>query len=238
MKPWLKIALAAFLGFGGGFGVGFWFHKKLNDVEFEEVSEEEMNKIEGQLQEKEASTEKEYGSDDQLPTDKDELRFHLQGKKSYIQADREAKEAYSKIWETVKDYSSEENANELPTENMEEGFDEGFIQEALEEDKEDTNQPKPPYPISLIDFYNERNEYDKITIDWYEPKVFVDEREEIIADITSYVGSIDLDDLFNRTGDDEDPDIRFVRNEGYSTDYEIIRHHKTWPEMVGMGGSE
>lgn len=237
MKPWVKILLGVVIGFGGGFAAGFYTHKKLNDVQFEEVDEIEMAAIEKKVQEKEAAKPL---TDEDLSGDPDKLRLQLQGKKSFLEADREAKEKYSEIWNTVKGYSNEENANEIPVvENMEEGFDENFIQEAMDEEQEtDISKVKPPYPIDLAMFYNERNEYDKITIDWYEPNTFMDEREEPIADIRSYIGEINIQDLFRETDANDDPDIRFVRNEEYNTDYEIVRHHRTWEETTGTGGSE
>jgi len=238
MKLWIKIALTALASFGGGFAAGFFCHKKMNDFVFEETTKEEMQQIEESLKEKEGPKEKEYPPDDTLSTDPDKLRLQLQGKKSYIQADREAKEKYAQIWGTVKNYSSEENANDIPVEDVnEDEIDEDFIKEALEEENSE-NDFKSPYPIDLAAYYNERNDYDKITIDWYEPNTFVDEREEIIADIKTYTGDINLKELFKDSSYDEDPDVRFVRNEGYSTDYEIIKHHRTWEETTGMGGSE
>ena len=46
MRPWIKILIGVVIGFGAGFGSGFFFHKKLNDVKFEEITEEEMAAIE------------------------------------------------------------------------------------------------------------------------------------------------------------------------------------------------
>ena len=61
-----------------------------------------------------------------------------------------------------------------------------------------------------------------------------DEREEIIGDITSYVG-LNAGNLFKDNGPQDDPDIRFVRNEKYGSDYEIIRHHRSYKETMGEG---
>ena len=234
MKPWVKVLLGVFGGFAGGFVAGFFTHKKMNDVEFEEVDEIEMSQLEKKVQAEEQSKPvPNVLKDEDLATDPDALRKQLQGKKSYIEADREAKERYSDIWKTVKGYSDDKNANEMPVvEDMDDGIDQDFINEALDEEEEDLGKVKPPYPIDLPTFYNERNDYDKITIMWYEPNTFLDEKEEIIADIS-------IHDLFKDTEANEDPDIRFVRNEEYSTDYEIVRRHKSWTEEVGeTGGSE
>ena len=240
MKTKLLMTLGLLVAFAGGFASGFIFHKKISDVEFEEVSMEEMNRIEKGLQEKEAPkdrTEKvieKYPSVQDLPEDPDKMRIALQGKTSYLKADEEAKTAYAKIWSTVKGYSDEDNANDMPVESIEEGFDENFL-EMLEEEEVSPGQTEPPHQIDLAAFYNERSEYDKITIDWYEPDdTYLDEKEEVIGDIRTYVGDLDIPKIFREINPDtDDPDVCFIRNEQYGTDYEIIRHHISYHETVG-----
>ena len=241
MKTGLKIFLGVIIGFAGGFASGYFFHKKLNDVEFEEVSKEEMALLEQKAIEKEKTEEPiskaNVNNVQDLPEDPDKMRMALQGKKSYVEADNEAKERYAKIWNAVKDYSNEENANDMPVESVEEGFDEEFL-EMLEEEEVTPGQVEPPHQIGLAEFYNERNEYDKITIDWFEEDdTFIDEKEEVIADIHSYIGNLDIKALFERLDPEtDDPDICFVRNEQYGTDYEIIRRHGRYLDT--MGGEE
>lgn len=258
MNIWFKVGLGALVGFAGGVATGYFIHKKINDVEFEEISTEEMALLEKQAEGQQRTEPKEPVSEavmsskarvesvQDLPSDQDKMRLALQGKTSYLKADQEAKERYAKIWGTVHDYSDEDNANELPVplgEDTEETdpdneFDEGFLKDISQEidDGSEGFSPNEPYEIDLPDFYDESNGYDKITIGWYEPMVFVDENEEIIADISTYIGDIDINKLFIGTDFSDDPDCRFVRNEGYSTDYEIIRHHRTWTETTGEGG--
>lgn len=271
MKPVVIKIVIGVAGFLGGFGAGFFCHKKMNDVKFEEVSEEEMQAIENSLlSPSKADFSASGGTDDQgvkkavvepsdalgaaqkLPEDTDELRNALQGKLPYIQADKEAKIAYERLWQTTKDYSNEENANNLPVyadakpededeadseAPGEEDFDSDFLEQIEQEAAEAGNNfVKPPYLIDLASFWNERPEYDKITIHWYEPdNVWLDEHEDIIQDIASYVGT--NVDLFKKKGKDDDEDIRFVRNERVSTDYEVIRHHRSYEETVGIKSS-
>ena len=259
MKLWIKVGLGVLGGFGAGFATGFLFHKKLNDVEFEEISEEEMAKIESkinneeskketthELTEAEASSLARVNSVEELPKDKDELKKALQGKVSYLKADQAEKEKYAKIWGTVKEYSDEENADNLPVQReedendspSEESFDQEFL-EVIEQEQIEPGQVEPPHVISLAEFYNERKEYDKVTIDWYEPGkgtdsigTFIDERDEVIADISSYIGDINLLDIFAEDDQDGDPDVRFIRNESYGTDYEIVKHHMPWSPVL------
>lgn len=243
MKPWIKILIGVVSGFAGGFAAGFLFCKKLNDIQFVEIDEEEMAKIEEDLKKtvdentKEARQEViKKAVEEADPQNEDELRNALQGKVSYIRADQEAKQKFASAWSTVKDYSDEENANSMPV-DIEEGFDEEFL-ETIEAETVEPGQVEPPHIISLSEFYNERPEYDKITIEWYEEdNVYVDENEEIIDDISSYIG-MNRDKLFKENGPDDDPDIQFVRNEQYGSDYEIVRHHMSYKEATGLEEGE
>ena len=251
MKPWIKILIGVACGFAGGFAAGFFSHKKLNDVQFEEISEAEMKEIETRIQNntkdpKEQISEvfaekpKRIFTDSDLSTDPDTLHKQLQGKMPYSQADTEKKLEYEKLWKATKEYSNEENANDIPVEAEsigpeEEEFDENFL-EMLEEEEVEPGSAfvEPPHLIDLAEFYNERPEFDKITIDWWEEdNTWTDEKEEIIHDISSYVGGLDIAKCFEENEPGDDPDIRFVRNDHYQTDYEIIRHHRGWKEETG-----
>lgn len=233
MNTAVKIAAGVFIGFAGGFTAGFYFCKKMNEKLVEEVLKDEDDIILEEIPQPEMDQKTQEAP--VLSTDPDKLRLTLQGKKSFIEADAEAKSKAMEGWKAIKEYSDEENANQLPVET-EEGFDRDFI-ESIEEDFGQAPS-KMIYPITFGEFENERTEYDKITIHWYEATdnekdTWMDENEDIIADLASYVGEIDIQKLFEDTDANEDPDIRFVRNENYSSDYEIIRHHRSWSETVG-----
>lgn len=237
MKPWIKILIGVVSGFAGGFAAGFLCHKKMNDIQFEEIDEAEMQAIEENLNKKEGGSEKEsslfQAVENADPQDTDELRNAMQGKVKYSKLDEDTKERFHGAWETVRDYSDEDNADSLPV-DPEEGLDEEFL-EMIEQEEVEPGQMEPPHVISLSEFYNERPEYDKITIDWYEPdNVYLDENEEIIGDIQSYVG-LNASTLFKENGPQDDPDIRFIRNEQYGSDYEVIRHHRSYRETMGEG---
>ena len=252
MKVWIKIAIGVLAGFAGGFASGFFVHKRLNDIQFEEVTEAEMDEIveavgtndiheETKIADETAKVEERVKNVD--PSSPEELRKVLQGKTPYIQADKDQKRAYEKIWGAVKEYSNEENADQFPvTEDdipeddhpREEDFDEDFLEQIEEETAEaGSDFVDPPHLISLGEFYNERPEYDKVTIDWYQPdNTWIDEHEEVIADIFSYIG-METNGLFEEQTGDDDPDVRFVRNDKYHSDYEIVRHHRSWAETIG-----
>lgn len=234
-KLWLKLLLIGLTGFGGGFAAGFFTHKKMNDVKFEEVSEEEMAKIEERVnaakEKAEENKEKDIPSTEDLPEDEDKLRMALQGKTPYYKADEEQKKAYEKLWNATKEYSSEENANDIPTQEDEEDSEDD---EDTEDDIPETDEfVDPPHEIDLADFWNDRNDYDKVTINWFEPdNVWVDENEDIIPDPKSYIG-MEVKDLFASNSPNDDPDTRFVRNDKYKSDYEITRRHRSYHETVG-----
>lgn len=260
MKPWIWKLLIGATGFGGGFAAGFFCHRRINDLKFEEITKEEMARIEEEQKKKDfpsppadipqkkdrvteaiESSKAEVTCVEQLPPDPDEMRNALQGKVSYLRADAEQKMAYDKLWKATKAYSNEENANRLPVEKSpsdedeaaegeypeEEEFDEDFLEQIEQEAAEAGNSfVEPPHQIDLAAFYNERqDDYDKITIHYYEPdRQWIDERGDPIRDISSYLGT-DGEGIFSRPGPDDDPDVRFVRNDRYHTDYEVIRHH-------------
>lgn len=84
-----------------------------------------------------------------------------------------------------------------------------------------------PYVISIQEFSEEKDHFDKITIYYYEDDdTLTDADEEIIADIAGTVGD---EALFCF---DENIDAVYVRNERISTDYEVIRLPKSYSETV------
>lgn len=256
MRLWLKILLGVVGGFAGGFAAGFFTHKKINEVQFEEVSEEELDKlmesmpndilskIENNTQETHSKApSKAEKALDTYSSNPDKLRNALQGKTPFIAADDEKKKEYSKMWQTVKGYSNEENANDLPVPDEDNLDLEKSIDKEFMDILDDVDDPiSPPgsekiFKISLGEFYQDHREYDKITIDWYdEDDILLDEREEIIADPTSYVGC-QIKELFAGPSIDGDPDAVYVRNDKYATDYEVIRHHASYKKMT-IGDSD
>ena len=101
------------------------------------------------------------------------------------------------------------------------GIDEG------EDLKVDPGGPKEgladkPYVISPDAFINEQPYYDKITLEYYQDDVLCNAlNEEIVTDIEATIG---LESL-NHFGEFEE-DVVYVRNEKWSTDYEIIFQHR------------
>ena len=250
MSVWLKVLLGALGGFALGFASGALVVKKLNDIQFEEVSEEDLDKLledmGGEMKNlssggaevaKKASDGLEKVLNEAAKGDVDKTRMAAQGKTPFIRADDAKKQEYSKMWDTVKDYSNEENANDIPTEDNEtEDSDENFLQTLADEIVDEVEDPdinKEPYQITLGEFYEDHRNFDKVTIDWYDgDNVVLDEQENVVDDVVGYVGCR-MDKLFGEAPLDGDPDSRFIRNERYGTDDEVIRHHKSWKNVSG-----
>ena len=267
MKPILIKVLIGVVGFGAGFGLGFYSHKKMTELKFEEITQEEMDKIEEEVssksdissldsvENKPESTivSDEIGAAQELPETPDDVRNALQGKTPYIQADKDTKTAYEKLWKATNNYSNAENANQYPVWRAsvdigaaqctdeaedespgEENFDEEFLEQLEQEAVEAGNNfTEPPHQIDLVSFYNDHPEWDSVTVKWYmEDNTWVDENDEIIADISSYTG-IGVSNPFDQEPLDEDEDVRFWANPRYNTNYEFIRHHTSWAEITG-----
>lgn len=268
MKPILIKVLIGVVGFGAGFGLGFYSHKKMTELKFEEITQEEMDKIEEEVSSKSDISSSdcvenkpestivsdEIGAAQELPETPDDVRNTLQGKTPYIQADKDTKTAYEKLWKATEGYSSAENANQYPvwkTEGMakvtekvtdeaeeespeEDNFDEEFMEQLEQEAVEAGNNfVDPPHQIDLVSFYSDHPEWDSVTIKWYmEDNTWIDENDDIIPDIQSYTG-IGIVNPFNENPIDDDPDVRFWANPRYNTNYEFIRHHRSWAEASG-----
>lgn len=87
-----------------------------------------------------------------------------------------------------------------------------------------------PYVITIVEYNEERMEYDKLTITYYSgDETLADEREEIIPDIEAAVGS----DALTRFGDGSgDKNIVYVRNDRIATDMEVVLDPGSYARIV------
>ena len=118
---------------------------------------------------------------------------------------------------------------ERPTEDIEETYEK---YEKITEEANNVYDKALPYIISVDQFADEKDHYDKITINYYEEDdTLCEENEEIIEDPMMVVG----EDTLTRFGEDsDDPDVVYVRNEKLEIDYEVICLHKSYAETVGI----
>lgn len=99
----------------------------------------------------------------------------------------------------------------------------GYDREALKRDHK-------PYLISHEEFSTTENEWEKISIVYYEDDdVLADEGDKPIDDIEYLIGEKHLDFFGLRSGD---PNQVFIRNPQISTDFEVTRNLGSYTEIV------
>lgn len=87
-----------------------------------------------------------------------------------------------------------------------------------------------PYIIPVKEFMYEKEDYDKITVTYFEnDDTLCDEREQLIPDIEGTVGS-DALTKFGRFSDDKN--IVYVRNDNLKTDFEVLLDKRSFSEVV------
>lgn len=112
-----------------------------------------------------------------------------------------------------------------------------------EDEAEEEEQPEAPivddrtdaiYLISTEEFLSGKEEYDKITLTYYEgDNVLADERDGTVPAPTDVVGFQALKS-FGR--EPKDPNVVYVRNNKVSCDFEILRSEGSYLEIVLAGG--
>lgn len=84
---------------------------------------------------------------------------------------------------------------------------------------------KKPYPISPDQFAEEHNEYDKESIYAYSDGVMTHENDEIVDDVETLLGDVDLWPKYGG-------DTVYIRNDRFATDYEVMYVETTYEEAV------
>ena len=103
--------------------------------------------------------------------------------------------------------------------------DNGYSKDESTDDEEDELSYKKPYVISQDEF-GENDDYETVTLYYYEDDVLTDDNDNIIKDVDELVG---LDSL-TRFGEYEDDSV-FVRDDGIRTDYEILKDSRKYHEL-------
>lgn len=87
-----------------------------------------------------------------------------------------------------------------------------------------------PYVISVEEFMDGGEEYDKLTILYFnKDDTLVDERDQVIDDVEGVVGP-DALDSFGKGSDDAN--IVYVRNNSLSVDFEVVYDPRSYKEVV------
>lgn len=74
---------------------------------------------------------------------------------------------------------------------------------------------------------------DKAYVNWYEKDNVFEEDLIVTKDPVKSFGTADGSDLFKSSGENDDPDTVYIRNNKQCTDYEITRIHGSYAEIVG-----
>ena len=101
----------------------------------------------------------------------------------------------------------------------------GYRNYSKKESKEEEDLNKP-YVIAPEEF--EENDYDTVTLFYFEDDVVTDEQHNIIDNIDELIG----DDALNHFGEYEDDSV-FVRNDVTKTDYEILKDGRNFSDILG-----
>ena len=209
----MKEATKGFLIFTAGLSVGgaagYFATKKYLEVKYEQDLQMQIQDVKDHY--KLIRKEGEYAAPETVPVDYENVLEGLE----YIEHSEEGPEA-----EDVNPVFVDE---EEDVETDETGFT-SVYQEEYERDR------SQPYIITVKEFMEDRDEYDKTTITYFEDDdVLCDEREEVIPNVEYTVGN----DALTKFGElSEDKNIVYVRNERTSTDFEIVRDRRSYAEVV------
>lgn len=93
-----------------------------------------------------------------------------------------------------------------------------------------TRDTTQPYVISLDEFMDEHEEYDKHTLTYFESdETLIDSSEKIIPEVEATVG-VDPLTMFGRFS--KDKNIVYVRNERLEMDYEVCLDERSYTEAI------
>ena len=208
-----KIALFTLGGVTAGAVGGYFYAMKSLERKYAEIAEEEIASVKDTY---ELLTKKGKYKDDRAATDAylarlDELQYRSQ------QGD---------FLEDVEDVEAEEEDEE----EVEPLSAQPIIVKKEVNVMEEPRDPKVPYLIHVDEFMNEREDHEKLTINYYvEDDTLADERDEIIPDVEGTVGTKNLD----RWGDGSDSIYSvYVRNERLSCDFEVLREDTSYAKMM------
>ena len=191
---------------------------------------------------------------EQAEGDIEEMRAYFESKKEEVKAkaDAAAQEAWHLVYRTDEDAEPED----LLDEDIESRSELNVVLKNLECDTAITGTSRPdlveqrvslrakeadrkfeaaipqdgPYLISIEEFSDERREYSKISLTWFEiDTTLMDDREHLIDDVTSSVGNEFHVNFGFRSQDDN---VVYVRNDKVGSDFEITRDQRSYQEVV------
>ena len=143
---------------------------------------------------------------------------------------REAKQSIEDVSESHDDDVVKETMdNEKQTRNMYEKMTTNYTNYSEMSGKEPEKKQETtdrPYVIEPSDF-GELDDYERISLTYYDDQVLVDEDDELVEDVDNVVGF----DSLNHFGEFED-DAVFVRNDRLKCDYEILLDQRRYSDVI------
>lgn len=218
-----KSTVINLISFAAGAAIGAIVATKIANDKVEARIEEEVSAYKAYIDEKNGITHDEPQPDDEVVTDGE--------------FDIAPKTIKYKRQDPATDYTGFYNKPDIKDLAKKYGdTDEEYeIEEPEPEEEVDASGMDDVYVISYEEFSESREDYDKITIEYYEKDdTLVDERQEILPDDTL------CDEAFQCFGQDSnDPDIVYVRNDKLSTDFEVVRVDKSYSiDILGLDVEE
>lgn len=227
MKLWMKLALTGVVAFVSGFAAGYFVRKKTGEVQIEEITEEELQKLAKEASQAEGKPEETENTDIVEPVPQDE------------------KEAYFKRWKT-----DAELQEQYDTRSKDSPDDVVVTDEDIEAIEEHLDKIKDIEAGTMQDWLHwlsqPEGEYDTVELKWYEKDdVVCDDEGNPLENSEKHMG-FDISEQFmlvdpELTGDD---DVRVIFNHKTHSLYYITRvsglsysQHKRL-EDLGIGPDE
>lgn len=90
-----------------------------------------------------------------------------------------------------------------------------------------------PYVISLAEFHNDEEDFDKVTLRYFEEdETLASELNSRNDDSSIPLDTVGVKNLLRFGVGSEDEDIVYIRNEGLTSDFEVIRDEGSYTEKV------
>lgn len=206
-----------YLYLGAGIIVGaaasYAITKIYEERKYEHIIEEEINSVKKHYTSKDSKDRKKPKESPDLSEKLQEVVDDLEYSEDELEGSLEALKAKAN------------NGWQDPEEEMNEG--KVVVEMGFEPSPRDPNNP---YVINSEEFTDDNEDYDKLSVTYYEgDDVVADERDTVVPDPTSLIG-IDALTRFGEGSDDEH--IVYVRNERLESDFEIVRDLRSYAVVV------
>ena len=136
---------------------------------------------------------------------------------------------FEEVVKTVADMSDTEELRVVDEEVEDQEIRKNIFEASIRQDvmSDDVDRPEGPFVISVEEFQEESDVYEKTTLSFYEDGTLSDERNMPIPDPNPIVGDENLERFGEQS---QDENIVYVRNETLKTDFEIVREEGSYAD--------